>query len=163
MTYRTQRALAAGLGLNERTIRNWVGRLGFPGGRRGPWDHDAVKEHLDLNRRCRLPGEHGVSELARAKILVETERLAQSARKLMLENDATESNLVLREVVEQEWAIICAKIKGRMEQYPDEVRMEFPPASREYFSELLRAKVNGWLKELDGWSLNAVLRDDGKG
>jgi hypothetical protein len=55
ITFRSQSAMARGLGVNRNSIVAWVGKPDFPGGRTGPWSLHEIVPWLIARQKQKAP------------------------------------------------------------------------------------------------------------
>lgn len=155
-TYTTKIELAMAFDTSRVSIDNWTRHPDFPGGRDGPWEHDAVAEFLTANgspipTTARHERQGSSSHVGHTKAAAEALKTREQYRKIKLDNDIREGKLVYADEVAQRCAEMLLRIKHRLESIPDEMAMTFPESTRPGNLADCKRYVHGLLKEMSQW------------
>ena len=152
-TYRTKIDLATAFDTSRVSIDNWTRHPEFPGGRDGPWEHDAVAEFLTDNgspipTTARHERQGSAGQVGQTKAAAEALKAREQYRKLKINNDIIEGKLVYADAVSQRWNMGLLRIKHRLEAAPEEMAMTFPEATREQNTADFKEYIFRLLKEM---------------
>ena len=121
-------------------------------GRKGEWDLRAIQKGKE--RRTRDPAtfeSNGSSNVQAATAAARALKLKEEHRKLKLQNDILEKQLVYRELVERSAARLAVQIKNRLESIPEQMEMLFPTDQRRELSDEVAEHISGVLLEMSRW------------
>jgi hypothetical protein len=157
--YTTKIALATAFDTSQQSIDLYTRRPDFPGGRGGPWEHDAVAAWLNetgsavgrLPREQRRGGGHSIA--SDTKAAVEALKAREQYRKLKLHNDLLEGELVRRDEVVRDFAEKCSWIKARLESVPAQLEMQWPLEVRAERTKEIESFIYSLLKEMANWEI----------
>lgn len=154
--YRTKVGLAVAFDTSRVSIDKWTQQPDFPGGRDGPWEHEAVAEFLAANdsritraERHERPGAR--TQVGDTRAAAEALKVREQYRKLKLQNDILEGKLRYADVIAQKWAIGMLRIRQRLQSFPDEQAMTFPESTRAQNLADFKNGINGLLREMSQW------------
>ena len=157
--YRTKIDLAVAFDTSQVSIDRWTRRPDFPGGREGPWDHEAVAEFLAANSsRITAADRHerqgAAGQVGQTKAAAEALKVREQYRKLKLHNDILEGKLRYGDEMAQQWSMGMLRIKQRLESFSDEQAMTFPESTRAQNLADFKTGINGLLREMSQWGTN---------
>lgn len=155
-TYRTKIDLAVGFDTSRVSIDKWTQQPDFPGGRDGPWDHEAVAEFLAVNdsritAADRYDRQGAVGQVTQTKSAADALKVREQYRRLKLQNDILEGKLRYADQIAQHWNMGLLRIKHRLEAFPDELAMTFPEPTRAQNLADFKNAINGLLREMSQW------------
>lgn len=156
--YKTKADMERAFQTSGNTVSDWTKRHDFPGGSNGPWDHDKVATYLDKigspiapNAAQNRHKNNGVSTVQAATAAARALKLKEEHRKLKLQNDILEGQLVYRELVERNATRFAVQIKNRLESIPEQMEMLFPTDIRRELSDEVAEHIRGVLLEMSRW------------
>lgn len=146
----TQGELANELDVTDRTVRTYLAS-GMPGAdSRGKYNVERCRSWVAANVRVRETVDS--SELHERYKLAEVEKMEEQAKKLKLDREIREGELVDRDDVVQAASEAFLMLKARLESLPDELEMTFPEATRAQNTADAKDKIYLLLKELATWA-----------
>ena len=156
--YKTKADMERAFQTSGNTVSDWTKRYDFPGGRNGPWDHDDVSDYLETmgspiapNAKKHGHKTNGSSNAQAATAAARALKLKEEHRKLKLQNDILEGQLVYRELVKRSAARLAVQIKNRLESIPEQMEMLFPTDQRRELSDEVAEHIRGVLLEMSRW------------
>lgn len=162
-TYKKKTELSTAFNVSYTTVEKWCRRADFPGGRKGPWDHGKVKQYLAATKspvvapRGRNGQDDSAAGTQRATAAARALKLREEHRRLKLQNDLLEGQLVYRHVVERNAAELVLRIKTELEQLPNEIEFLMPVESRIELKAEIADIIHRQLLRMANWE---PLNDD---
>ena len=143
---KTQEALAEHFGASLTTVRKWIAKPDFPGGRKGPWSIKAVGAYLSsigspLAPRDRAAGGTAAAarlrdeeslRLSRMFADAKQEKLNQDIRRARILNDEREGQLIRRDDVEQWVSAALVELRDLLLAWPAQLGGSVDPKVRKF-------------------------------
>ena len=121
-------------------------------GRKGEWDLRAIQKWKEQRERDPATfGPNGASSVQKATAAARALKLKEEHRRIKLQNDILEGQLVYRELVERNGARLAVQIKNELESIPEQAEMIFPADERRKYSDELAELIRTVLLRMSRW------------